>query len=117
MAMGEDPKILDYATPKVPQNRRRMASPRRMFFLLLPAGIFGATFIPSMMIGALKLDDRNFGGACILLVSAPLALVFGIIAVIEAVRRDHGGSAFIWGAAWNVLLIAVLSAVFDFLVR
>jgi hypothetical protein len=88
-----------------------------MFYLLLPAGICLGALIPSLIINSYHQDDRNFGGACINLISTPLALVCGIIAIVDCFRRQGGRKAFMHGLLWNALIVAVMSLVFLALAR
>jgi len=92
---------LNYALPPPP----REANPRRVFMCLLPGAICIAATIGSRTIeGAFPMgDSRNFGGACLMLFTAPLGLVFGIIAIREALR-PRGLRALLWGVGWNIIV-------------
>ena len=73
-----------------------------MFTLVLPAAIFAAVFIGSWMFE--DGDSRNIGGAMCMLAMAPLALVCGVMAIIEA-TRPRGLRALSHGVLWSGLLI------------
>ena len=94
--------ILGYATPPPP----RPASPRRVFWLLLPGSLCVADYLSAVLIErAFPMgDSRNFGGACFFIVLAPFALVCGILAIIEAFR-PRGRQAFLQGLVCNLPVI------------
>lgn len=93
---------LNYAIPPPP----RQANPRYVFLRLLPAAICIAAFITSMQIESAfpNGDSRNFGGVCVIILTAPLALVWGAFAVREAFR-PRGVRALLLGSAWNAVLV------------
>jgi len=90
-----DVQPLNYVAPPPPRN----ADPRRMFMYLLPAAICVGAIIGSWMIENTfpNGDSRNLPGPMCVLVTAPLGLVFGMMAIREAFR-PRGMRALIWGA-------------------
>jgi len=94
-------KHLGYMLPPPPRD----ASPRRMFLCLLPSAIWIAAWVTFWMIenSFPNGDSRNFGGACLIMVMAPLGLGFGVMAVIEAFRPS-GLRALAWGIGWNAIV-------------
>lgn len=76
-----------------------------MFFCLLPAAICIGALLGSWLIEAdfPNGDSRNFGGGMCVLVTAPLGLIFAILAIREALR-PRGLRALLWGLGWNVVV-------------
>jgi hypothetical protein len=95
-----DAEPLNYGVPLPPGN----ADPRRMFMYLLPVAICVGAIIGSWMIEYTfpNGDSRNFSGPMCVFVTAPLGLIFGIMAIREAFR-PRGLRALFWGAGWNVV--------------
>jgi len=77
-----------------------------MFFLLLPAGIWCAALLETVVIRRYQMDDRDAAGPCILFAFAPFALVGIVWAFIVAIKRDGGGKALYYALFWNFLLVA-----------
>lgn len=75
-----------------------------MFLYLLPAAIFVGAVIGSLMIEYTfpNGDSRNLSGPMCVFVTAPLGLIFGIMAIREAFR-PRGLRALFWGVGWNVV--------------
>ena len=76
-----------------------------MFLYLLPGAVCFGAFIGSWMIEARypNGDSRNVGGPLCVFLTAPLGLIFGIMAIREALR-PRSLRALLWGLGWNVVV-------------
>ncbi len=94
------------------------ADPRRMFLYLLPSAVCIGAFLPTWMIEAYYPDgdSRNFSGPACMLVTAPLGLAFGAMAIREAIRPRRL-RALLWSVGWNLLVAVGPWATFWVLVR
>jgi hypothetical protein len=89
---------------------QRDADPRRLFLLLLPGAVCISAILGSWVIEATypQGDSRNFGGPMCVVATAPLGLVFGVMAIREtfrprslgALRRALAWSAVLAGGPW-----------------
>jgi hypothetical protein len=97
---------LDYGSPKTPRD----ADAFRAFVSLLPTGICVAIIAGSFIFE--DGDSRDIGGACLVVILAPLALI-GWAVIISEGTRPRGLIALRNAAIWNAIVaIAVPAAIF-----
>jgi hypothetical protein len=88
-----------------------------MFFFILPAGIFAAEWIATLVISNLRQDDQGaYASMCLMLPTAPLVLGCGVAAIVEA-KRKGGFKALSHGVCWNLLLVGMFWLALQLLVR
>jgi hypothetical protein len=83
-----------------------------MFFLLFPAGIDIGNVLVMLLIQSYRIDSGISFAPCVFIIVTPMGVVYGAVALIEAIRKPGGQRAFMVGAAWNIAWVGVLFLLF-----
>ena len=104
-------------TPRIDGGRSDPAAKATRLFVTTAAArggpatdVLAADAYRNLLLGSLMFEDgdsRNIGGAMCLLATAPVALVCGVMGIVEA-TRPRGLRALLRGTLWSALLVGGL---------